>query len=91
MNKALNEPIIAGISAQRSWDTLVTNYNTVANSVVGKLGNMQPVTTNMSDFVLDKALTAVFTQMADKEKDIRVNPVRFLSDISTKVFEWAKK
>jgi hypothetical protein len=29
--------------------------------------------------------------MADKEKDIRVNPVQFLSDIATKVFEWAKK
>ena len=90
LNSALNEPIILGISAQRAWDTLVTNYNAVANSVAGRIARMQTVNTSMSEFVLDKALTAVFTQMADVEKDIRVNPVQFLTDISTKVFNWAR-
>jgi hypothetical protein len=91
LNKALNEPIIAGISAQRAWDTLVTNYNTVANSPVGRLAGLQPVTADMKEFVLDKALTAVFAQMSDVEKNIRVNPILFLSDLATKVFNWAKK
>jgi hypothetical protein len=90
MNAALNEPIIAGISAQRAWDTLTTNYNTIANSVVGRLANLQTVDTDISEFVMDKALTAVFTQMADVEKDIRINPVQFLTDIATRVFNWAR-
>ncbi|MDR2923054.1 MAG: DUF4197 domain-containing protein [Treponema sp.] len=91
LNKALNEPIIAGISAQQAWVTLVTNYNTVATSFAGKLAGMQPVNADINEFVLNKALTAVFTEMAGVEKNIRENPVKFLSDVSTKVFNWAKR
>ena len=91
LNAALSEPIIANISAQRAWDTLVTNYNNVANSVVGRLASLQPVNTDLNEFVLDKALTAVFSEMGDVEKNIRANPARFLSDISTNVFNWAKR
>jgi hypothetical protein len=90
LNSALNEPIIAGISAQRAWDTLKNNYNTVATSPVGRLASLQRVDADINEFVLDKALTAVFSQMADVEKDVRANPVRFLTDIATKVFNWAK-
>jgi hypothetical protein len=91
LNAALSEPIIAGISAQQAWNTLVTNYNTVANSPVGRLANMKPVNADLNEFVLDKALTAVFTQMADVEKNIRANPVQYLSAIATNVFNWAKR
>jgi hypothetical protein len=91
LNKALSEPIIAGISAQQAWTTLITNYNAVANSAVGKLSGMKPVNTDINEFVLGKALTAIFTEMADVEKNIRANPVQFLSDVSTKVFNWAKR
>ena len=91
LNAALSEPIIAGISAQQAWSTLVTNYNSVANSIVGRLASLQPVNTDINEFVLDKALTAVFGEMANVEKDIRTNPAQFLSDISTNVFNWAKR
>jgi hypothetical protein len=91
LDAALSAPIIAGISAQQAWTTLVTNYNTVANSAIGRLAGMQPVNADLNEFVLDKALTAVFTQMADVEKDIRANPVQFLSDIATNVYNWAKR
>ena len=90
LNLALNEPIIAGISAQQAWVTLATNYNTVATSPVGRLSNLQSVNADISEFVLGKALTAVFIEMADVEKNIRANPIKFLSDNSTKVFNWAK-
>jgi hypothetical protein len=90
LNAALSAPIVAGISAQQAWTTLVTNYNTVANSAVGKLASMQPVNADINAFVLDKALTAVFAQMGTVEKDIRANPMQFLSDTATKVYNWAK-
>jgi hypothetical protein len=91
LNAALSQPIIAGISAQQAWSTLVTNYNTVANSTVGRLAGMKPVNADINEFVLGKALSAVFLQMADVEKNIRANPARFLSDISTNVFNWARR
>ena len=91
LNAALSESIIAGISAQQAWSTLVTSYNTVANSPVGLLGSMKPVNTDINEFVLDKALTAVFNQMGNVEKDIRANPVQFLSSLSANVFNWAKR
>jgi hypothetical protein len=91
LNAALNEPIIAGISAQQAWVTLAANYNTVANSLVGSLANLQPVDVDINEFVLGKALTAVFVEIGDVEKNIRANPARFLSSISTNVFNWAKR
>jgi hypothetical protein len=91
LSAALNEPIIAGISAQQAWVTLASNYNTVANSIIGTLANLQPVNADISEFVLNKALAAVFTEMGDVEKNIRANPVQFLSSISTSVFNWAKR
>jgi len=90
LNAALSEPIIAGISAQQAWVTLATNYNAVANSIVGTLANLQPVNADINEFVLSKALTAVFSEMGDVEKNIRANPAQFLSSISTSVFNWAK-
>jgi len=91
LNAALNEPMIAGISAQQAWVTLAGNYNTIANSIVGTLANLQPVNTDIGEFVLSKALTAVFAEMGDVEKDIRANPAQFLSSIATNVFNWAKR
>ena len=91
LNAALSEPIIAGISARQAWETLVTNYNTVASSPVGRLGGMQSVNADINEFVLGKALTAVFTQMAGVEKSVRANPAQFLSDVSVSVFNWAKR
>ena len=91
LNTALNEPILANISAQQAWATLVTNYNSVANTAVGKLASMQPVNADINEFVLNKALTAVFSEMGNVEKNIRANPIKFLSDASTSVFNWAKK
>jgi hypothetical protein len=91
LNAALNEPMIAGISAQQAWVTLAGSYNAVANSIVGSLANLQPVNADISEFVLSKALTAVFAEMGDVEKNIRANPAQFLSSISTNVFNWAKR
>jgi len=56
------------------------------------------INTDLGDFVLEKALTAVFKEMADVEKRIRTDPLGFLSDVlgaltdaAAKVFDWAKQ
>jgi hypothetical protein len=98
LNKALKEPIIAGISAQQSWETLTNAYNNAAELynntplvILGVTPPMEPVNADINEFVLDKALTAVFNEMGEVEKKIRDNPAQFLTDTAKKVFEWAKK
>jgi hypothetical protein len=96
LDAALNEPIIAGISAQKSWETLTTTYNTAAetyNKTIASslFGRMELVNSNINEFVLDKALTAVFNEMGEVEKKIRENPAQFLTDTAKNVFDWAKK
>ena len=96
LNTALDTPIVGNISALSAWNGVITPYNDFLKSPLTQIAmialgvNWQPVNTNLSEFVLDKALTAVFNEIAVMEKDIRADPLQFLSDISTKVFDWAK-
>lgn len=59
--------------------------------------SLDGINTDLGDFILEKALTEVFKEMAVVEKKIRDDPLGFLSDvigaltdIAKKVFEWAK-
>ena len=90
LNDALNKSIFGDISAQSTWDRIVNPYNAIVNSNANLLLHWDPVDTSLGDFVLDKALTSVFNEMAEEEKKIRANPMQFLSDAATKVFNWAK-
>lgn len=87
---ALNEPVLAGISAQSSWNQLAGNYNKVATSALGKLAGMQAVQADLSEYVLDKSVDSMFQQIAGEEKEIRDNPLGYSSDIIKKVFSYAK-
>jgi hypothetical protein len=91
LDSALQTPIIGTVSAESSWNTLVSAYNTVANSIVGKLNSMQPVNTSLNDYVLDKALFALFNEVGKAEQSIRADPMAFASDIVQKVFGFAKQ
>jgi hypothetical protein len=90
IKEALNERLIAGASAKESWDTLANGYNKAANSLAGKAAKLSPVQTDLEDYVLDKALSAIFSEIAVKEKEIRENPLQSASDLVRKVFAYAK-
>jgi len=63
--------IVAGVSAQESWTTLTDKWNTVANSVAGRLAGFRPVNTNLDDFLTNKALDGVFLKIEGEELRIR--------------------
>lgn len=63
--------IIAGISAKESWTTLTDKWNTVANSVAGRLAGFKPVNTDLDDFLTGKALDGVFLKLEGEELKIR--------------------
>jgi len=82
------------------YNTAVDVYNSIPALLLPNKTNfkkLDPINTDLGDFVLEKALTAVFTEMAVVEKKIRDDPLGFISDvlgaltdITKKVFDWAK-
>ncbi|MDR3347111.1 MAG: DUF4197 domain-containing protein, partial [Helicobacteraceae bacterium] len=90
ISAALDQRLIAGISAQTSWDALVGGYNKAANSLAGKIAKLEPIRTSLNDHVLDKALFALFSETANAEAKIRANPLGAADATVRKVFEYAK-
>ncbi len=78
--------IVAGVSAQESWTTLTDKWNTVANSVAGRLAGFKPVNTNLDDFLTNKALDGVFLKIEGEELKIRKEVGARITPLLRKVF-----
>ena len=61
-----------------------TKVSTAFNMVMGK-----SVQTDLNDYVTDKAMTALFSQVKEQEDKIRENPVARTTDLLKKVFGYA--
>jgi outer membrane murein-binding lipoprotein Lpp len=81
-----NKEIVAGISAQESWTTLTGKWNTVANSIAGRLAGFKPVTTDLDDFLTKKALDGMFLKVEGEELKIRKEVSSRVTPILQKVF-----
>lgn len=84
MQSSLDKDIVAGVSAQETWNTLTQNYNTVANSPLGQLAGLTPVNTDLGEWVTQRALDGLFVKVADEEIAIR-------NDISHRVTELLRR
>ncbi len=78
--------IIAGISAQESWVALTDKWNSVANSVAGRLAGFKPVNTDLDDFLTRKALDGVFLKLEGEELKIRKDVSARVTPILQRVF-----
>jgi len=99
LDLALEHDIVGNVSAQDAWGTLTKINNdfvngTLTSYLAGQLG-LKRINTDLSDFVLQKTLDAVWDELAKIEQQIREDPLKFVtnlfSDISANVFKWAKK
>lgn len=90
MQAALAKPVLAGVSAQDSWSLLMGSYNKLAGSLAGQIAGMNAVHSDLGEYVLEKAVDAIFLKIADEEKAIRANPLNYSSSIIKKVFGYAK-
>lgn len=94
---ALGKPLVAGISANSAWTTLTTNYNKVgaplnkAATFIGKEEPMPEVAVDLATFATEKALDGLFSQIAEKEAEIRDNPLAYTSSMIKKVFGAVKQ
>ncbi len=78
--------IIGNISTKDSWNTLTSKWNTLANSIAGKLANLKPVNTNLDDFLTNKALTGMFLKVEGEELKIRKEVSARVTPLLQKVF-----
>lgn len=85
INKSLSKELIPGISAQKSYASLVSKYNTVANN---SLGLLKPIIGNsLSQHTTEKALNGLFLKVALEEGRIRNDVTHRVNDILKKVFD----
>ena len=61
------EKKMQGISTKDSWNTLTTRWNTLANSLAGRVGNLKPVNTDLDDYLTNMALTGMFSKVEAEE------------------------
>ena len=86
MQASLDKDIVAGVSAQETWNTLTGQYNTIANSLPGQIAGLQPVNTDLGEYVTRKGLDGLFVKIADEEIAIRQDPLARVTDLLRRVF-----
>jgi len=78
--------IVGGISTKDSWVTLTGKWNTIANSVAGRLASLKPVNTDLDDYLTSKALAGMFMKVEIEELKIRKDVSARVSPILKRVF-----
>jgi len=78
--------IIGNISTKESWNSLTSKWNTLANSIAGKLAGLKPVNTDLDDYLTNKALSGVFLKVEGEELKIRKDVSARVTPLLQKVF-----
>jgi hypothetical protein len=86
ISASTGKKIVAGFSAQESWTALTGKWNSVANSVAGRLAGFKPVTTDLDDFLTKKALDGIFLKIEGEELKIRKDVTARVTPLLQKVF-----
>ena len=63
--------LLGNISTKDSWSALTSKWNTLANSLAGKIANLKPVNTDLDDYLTNKALAGMFSKVEGEELKIR--------------------
>ena len=83
---SLDKDLGLGFSANSAWNTLTSNWNTVANSIVGQIAGYEPVNTDLDSYLTQKALDGMYLKISKEEEQIRLDPMARVNDILQKVF-----
>jgi hypothetical protein len=79
-----DKKLIGNISTRDSWENLTSRWNTLANSVAGRLANLKPVNTDLDDYLTRRALDGMFLKVEGEELKIR-------KDVSARVTPMLKR
>jgi nicotinamidase-related amidase len=78
--------IVGSVSTKDSWVALTGKWNTLANSVAGRIANLKPVNTDLDDYLTNRALSGLFTKIEIEELKIRKEVSARVSPILQRVF-----
>lgn len=78
--------IIGDVSTKDSWNTLTTRWNTLANSVAGKVAGLKPVNTDLDDYLTNMALGGMFSKVEAEELKIRKDVSARVTPLLRRVF-----
>lgn len=78
--------IIGNVSTKDSWLALTNKWNSVANTLAGKLAGLKPVNTDLDDFLTNKALYGMFLKVEGEELKIRKEVSARVTPLLQKVF-----
>ena len=86
IGQSIEKDLVGNLSAHDAWNTLTSQWNTVANSVVGRLANLTPVETDLTDYLTNKALDGMFFKVEEEELKIRTQISARVTPLLQKVF-----
>ena len=86
INNSLDKKFVAEISANQTWETLTTQWNKVANSVVGQVAGFEAVDIKLDTYLTQKALDGLFLKLANEEEKIRTDPLARVTNLLKRVF-----
>lgn len=86
IQSSTEKKIIGNISTKDSWISLTGKWNTIANSVAGRLAGFKPVNTDLDDFLTAKALNGMFLKVEIEELKIRKEVSARVTPLLKRVF-----
>jgi hypothetical protein len=86
IQSSTEKKLIGGISTKDSWVALTGKWNSVANSVAGKIAGLKAVNTDLDDHLTKKALSGMFLKVEQEELKIRKDVSARISPTLKRVF-----
>lgn len=86
IKQSTDKKLIGNISTSESWNKLTSEWNKVAQSLVGQLAGFKPVNVELDSYLTGKALDGLFLKVGEEEKKIRTDPVARVTELLRKVF-----
>jgi hypothetical protein len=77
---------VGNVSTMEAWETLTSRWNSVANSVAGRLAGLDAVDVELDQYLTERALDGLFIKLAEEEKKIRHDPVARVTELLRRVF-----
>ena len=78
--------IVANVSTKDSWIALTGKWNSLANTIPGKLAGFKPVNVDLDDFLTRKALEGMFSKVEKEELKIRKEVQARVTPLLQRVF-----
>ena len=86
IQNSTEKKIIGNVSTKDSWVALTGKWNSVANSLAGKLAGLKPVNTDLDEYLTRKALEGMFSKVEIEELKIRKEVSARVTPLLKRVF-----